>query len=125
MEYRSINRTELNQKMANTAIDNSHPMAGLALVNVLGEDAFERKHIPNSINIPVDEIDRFEQRFSKDKDIVLYCASAECNASPRVAEALSERGFVRVFDYEGGVSDWENGSQPVAGRAATLSRTPS
>lgn len=89
-----------------------------------GTDLAEMKD-PNSINIPVDELDRFENRFDKDKEIVVYCASTDCDASPRAAKALAERGFSNVFDYEGGIADWEKGHQPIAGQASTPGRTPS
>jgi rhodanese-related sulfurtransferase len=91
----------------------------------LSSDQFDQKHIPNSINIPATEMDQFEDRFGKEKDIIVYCASRDCDASPRAAEALSERGFSHVFDYEGGMADWENGNQPMAGKAALANRTPS
>ena len=123
MQYQTIDRAKLQQKMASHVLDNKDPASGLALVNVLDATQFERKHIPRSINIPVDELDQFEERFAKEKDIIVYCASSDCDASPRAAKALSERGFTKVFDYEGGVADWEEGHLPMAGSAATLSRT--
>ncbi len=125
MQYQSINRQQLERMMADERVDNGDSKEGVALVNVLGGDMFEMKHIPHSINIPVDEIDRFEKRFDKDKDIVVYCASKDCDASPRAAEALSERGFSNVYDYEGGVADWEQARQPLAGRMATPGEVPS
>lgn len=125
MQYQTIDRNELKRMMARQLLDNGDPEEGMALVNVLDADMHEQKHIPNSINIPVDELDRFEKRFSRAKDIVVYCASEDCDASPRAARALSEKGFVRVFDYEGGIEDWEKGNQPIAGRQATPGDVPS
>jgi len=45
----------------------------------------------------------------------LRIASPECSASNEAAEELSQRGFEHVFDYEGGLSDWKQGDQPVEG----------
>jgi rhodanese-related sulfurtransferase len=125
MDFQTIDRTELERKLSSYRVDNRDRETGLALVNVLEPEMFDEKHIPNYVNIPGDNVDQFEQRFSKDKNIVVYCASKECDASPRAAQALAERGFRHVFDYEGGVADWEKGSQPLAGRAATANSTPS
>lgn len=114
----TITRQELKRRLAKEFPNNQDDRNGYALVNVLGAEAFEREHIPNSINIPLADIDRFEQRFSKDKDIIVYCASLSCDASPKAATALEEKGFQSIFDYSGGLSDWKEAGNGVAGSAA-------
>lgn len=125
MQYDTIDRSALMSIVTGESIDNADRGQGVALVNVLEHDRFERKHIPNSINIPLSEIDEFDARFDKSKAIVVYCASASCDASPRAAALLSERGFRHVSDYEGGVADWEAARQPLAGIDSTPSEVPS
>lgn len=91
------------------------------LINVLGEEAFEKKHIPGSVNIPVDDDfeDKIKQRYpDKDTKIVVYCASFECKASPKAAEKLDEMGYTDVYDYEGGVKDWEEAGYLLKGPQA-------
>ena len=117
MHFESIDRKRLNQKLSSHVLDNLDPESGLALVNVLTPDVFDEKHIPNSVNIPLSEIDQFERRFSKDKDIIVYCASSDCDASRRAASALRQRGFSHVAAYEGGIADWEQAHQPIEGRS--------
>jgi rhodanese-related sulfurtransferase len=124
-QYSTVDGNEISRRISRDEIDNRDPAMGTALVNVLGHEAFEQKHIPNSINIPVDELDQFEQRFRKDKDIIVYCASAECDASVKAAEALSARGFRNVSDYVGGIAEWAKQKQPLAGRSSTPSGIPS
>lgn len=80
------------------------------LINVLGEEDFERAHIPGSRNVPVDR-DDFERQIermagSKDETIVVYCASHDCEASPKAARKLDEAGFREVYDFEGGIKSW-------------------
>ncbi len=80
------------------------------LINVLSPDSFKEKHIRTSINIPLEK-DNFEDLVqlvsaSKDRKVVVYCASFECNASPKAAERLEKAGFTQVYDYEGGTKDW-------------------
>ena len=111
--YTSIDRLALTKMIARSKPDNLDRKEGFALVNVLGPEAFAKEHIPWSINIPRGKEDEFEARFEKQKEIVVYCASPECQASPSVARALAERGFTAVRDYEGGLKDWKAGGQPA------------
>ncbi|MBD3310281.1 rhodanese-like domain-containing protein [Candidatus Woesearchaeota archaeon] len=88
------------------------------LIDVLSKDAFEKKRIPGSVNIPVDE--DFEEKIKekypdKDTKIVVYCASFECHSSPKAAEKLDEMGYTEVYDYEGGIRDWEEAGYPLEG----------
>jgi rhodanese-related sulfurtransferase len=80
------------------------------LVNVLAPQAFNEQHIQASINIPLGQ-ENFTKQVesvagSKDRDVVVYCASFDCNASPKAAKKLEEAGFRNVYDYEGGTADW-------------------
>lgn len=80
------------------------------LINVLSRDAFNKRHIRTSVNIPVSS-DDFEDRVesiagSKDRKIVVYCANFDCDASPKAASKLEAAGFDEVYDYEGGTEDW-------------------
>jgi rhodanese-related sulfurtransferase len=113
---RTIERSELLRRLTDEPPANEDAKEGYALVNVLAPEAFAREHIPNSINIPKGNEDEFERRFDRDKPIIVYCASPDCDASPTVAKRLIALGFREVFDYEGGMSDWKQGGNPVAGK---------
>ena len=114
----TVNQAELSQRMAEARPDNTDPNEGYALINVLKPEMFEKEHIPASINIPEGNEGQIEQLFSKDKEIVLYCASDKCDASPKVAKRLAEKGFTKVYDYEAGMQDWkENGGAVASGSA--------
>ena len=80
------------------------------LINVLGPDAFNEKHIRTSVNIPQEREDFPEMvktvAGNKDRKVVVYCASHDCPASPKAAEKLENAGFTNVYDYEGGTKDW-------------------
>jgi len=106
-DYATIEREQLQKKLETSSPDNENATRGFALVNVLGRDAFEEEHIPGSINIPKGREDEFEKRFDHGKEIIVYCASPSCDASPKVAAELVRRGFGRVVDYEAGMSEWK------------------
>lgn len=115
-DFDVISREMLQQYTDREPPDNMSASGGYALVNVLGEEAFRKEHIPASINIPKGQEDEFERRFARDKHIIVYCASPECDASPKVAGELASRGFENVHDYEGGMKDWKaSGAQVASG----------
>lgn len=88
------------------------------VINVLPPEHFREHHIPDSMNIPVQDDDFVEQvesaASSKDQKIVVYCANTECDASPKAARKLEDAGFTNICDYEGGMEEWEQADQPVA-----------
>lgn len=99
----SLTRAELKDM-------NEREHEDFVLINVLPRDEFLKQHIRTSVNIPVTE-DNFTELVekvagSKDRKIVVYCASFDCDASPKAAKMLEEAGFTQVFDYEGGAKDW-------------------
>lgn len=80
------------------------------LINVLPQKAFNESHIRTSVNVPHERDDFTEMVEAiagrKDRKIVVYCASFDCDASPKAAKKLEAAGFTKVFDYEGGTKDW-------------------
>lgn len=99
----SISREELE-------IMNDSSEKDFVLINVLPQDAFNKSHIRTSINIPHDD-PQFEETVAKvagnkDRNVVVYCASFDCDASPKAAGKLDRAGFSKVYDYEGGTKDW-------------------
>ena len=83
------------------------------LVMVLGELAFQGKHIPGSINIhdPMDLLGRLD----KEDEIVVYCSDKLCPASIMAYHLLADQGYEHVRRYAGGLSDWEEAGYPLEG----------
>lgn len=84
--------------------------ADFLLINVLNLDAFNQQHIRTSISIPL-ETENFSKLVDivaghKNRKIVVYCASFDCDASTKAAQILEEDGFKDVWDYEGGTKEW-------------------
>jgi rhodanese-related sulfurtransferase len=116
--YAKIDGEELARKLERTAPNNEHRREGFALVNVLERTQFERARIPGSANIPHGEEDSFEKRFDKEKEIIVYCASPQCDASEKAARELARRGFRRVVEYEAGLRGWQESGHAVVGSGA-------
>lgn len=92
----------------------------VAVINVLDADHYEREHIPDTRNIPLaddDFVSRVEHAIGdRARPVVVYCASHECDASPRAAVKLEKAGFTNVIDYAGGMKAWREAGLPVEGR---------
>jgi rhodanese-related sulfurtransferase len=97
-----ISREELRGKLDNNA--------SVALIEVLGPDQYEQGHLPGAMNVPIgDQFDEAIQQAVPDKDqeVVVYCASQECQASPKAARRMDGLGYQHVHDYEAGKADWK------------------
>lgn len=89
---------------------------GAVLVDVLNQDQYNDYHLPEAINIPLD--DEFEQRIQqelpdKQKPVVVYCLDERCDASPKAAERMESVGYQFVYDYEQGKADWKQAGLPT------------
>jgi rhodanese-related sulfurtransferase len=97
-------------------LESEHPPV---VINTLPKEAHEAKHIPGSINVPTDDMDQVETLVpNKDEQIVVYCANADCTASPTAAQALEEMGYTNVLDFEDGYAGWRQAGYPLVGEDA-------
>ena len=92
------------------------------LINVLSDKQFRAKHLPDSYNVPVG-LDNFPQVVEtkaggKNKPIVVYCASPECDASEQAAQKLEDAGFANVYDFVGGIKEWVEKGNALEGERA-------
>jgi rhodanese-related sulfurtransferase len=82
----------------------------VVLLDVRTKDEFDGKgkpHFPslkNAINIPVQELEtRIEELAQyKNKTVLVYCSHS--HRSPRASHMLTQSGFTKVFNMEGGMS---------------------
>lgn len=71
--------------------------AGAKLVDVRTPEEFEAGHLPNAVNVPVDELtSRLGAIGPKDEPVVVYCRSG--SRSARAKQLLLDAGFSRVLD---------------------------
>ena len=89
------------------------------LINALPTAAHRAKHIPGSINVPVDDLDLIETIVpNKDDAIVVYCANSSCTASVKAIKKLHDMGYTNVRDFEGGYAAWRRAGHPLVGENA-------
>lgn len=78
----------------------------MILINVLNEETYIDCHITGSINIPLSRFVESVASWDKDKEIIVYCASNNCNASDQAYQILVDMGFAHVACYQGGMREW-------------------
>lgn len=85
------------------------------LVEVLPKESYEEGHLPQAINLSLNEIENLASKAFPDKEelIVVYCASFTCTASTVAARKLHKFGYKNVFDYKGGKKDWQKAGLPL------------
>ena len=57
-------------------------------------------------------------KLEQGKPVVPYCAGKTCNASRRAGEILESHGM-KVYVYEGGISEWRDSGYPMEGEKYT------
>ena len=80
------------------------------LVDVLGTQSFKWKHIPTSKDIDVDELEERapKELADKNEEIIVYCASKTCQASPNAAKKLKKMGYTNIVHFEEGLAGWQD-----------------
>ncbi len=78
---------------------------GIVLLDVRTQEEYDEKHIPNSLLIPVDVIEKEapEKLHDKNAAIFVYCRSGR--RSVTASEALVKMGYTKVYNL-GGINDW-------------------
>jgi len=109
--FKNITREEL-KKWADEKKD-------FALIDVLSQGSYKGRHLPGAKNAAVSETDFLEKVEklvpAKETVVVVYCASFTCQSSPRAASLLSEAGYTNVYDFKGGLADWQDAGYPFEG----------
>ncbi|BBP77480.1 rhodanese-like domain-containing protein [Pseudomonas gingeri NCPPB 3146 = LMG 5327] len=92
------------------------------LVDVRGEAAFARGHVPGAINIPHRLMTAgFLAHYPKGTLFVVYCAGPHCNGAQRAALKLAALEY-SVKEMIGGLTGWLDEGFALAGEAPAQPR---
>ncbi len=75
---------------------------GVIILDVRTVDEFNREHIPNAINIPLDDVTSVE--FDKNTPIIVYCQTGI--RSKEAISKLVEMGYTNLYELDGGLLNW-------------------
>ncbi len=87
------------------------------LVDVRPLRYYQAGHIPGAIHMPLNHMRSLDPRLTGNKTIVVYAAGWNDPLSTAGVKRLISLGYYDVFDYKGGVRDWQD-----AGRVLTTGR---
>ncbi len=89
----------------------------LLLIDVLPPEYFAEKHIEGAVNAPVYELAFLEyiQKLTSDKQktIVVYNERPHSLAAADAAMKLAKAGYKDVYEFPGGLSQWEAAGYPL------------
>lgn len=107
-------QTEIREITTDALVQKRQQGEAFILVDVLSHDHFAHVHLPGAVNVPVNVLrDLAPLLFGPNDEIVVYCASFECTASPTAVKILQQLGFTNVIDYAGGIKDWIEHDLPL------------
>ena len=77
------------------------------LVEVLPASAYKKEHLPQAVNIPLQNLNaETTKALRKDVAVIVYCQDYQCDLSARAAWRLESMGFQEVYRYTAGKADW-------------------
>ena len=83
------------------------------LIDVRTPEEFAAGHLPNAINININDA-TFETKMSsldKSKPVLVYCKSG--GRSGRACGIVKELGFTNITDLDGGITSWKANDKPI------------
>ena len=85
-------------------------------VDVRGENAYQTSHLPGAINIPMEHLDKRQDRLQRfrERTIIVYCDNGQ--RTLRAVNALKAQGWTDVHQLKGGLNAWREASMPTEGR---------
>ena len=84
----------------------SNDRKDFVLLDVRGEQAYQKGHIAGSINLPYSQINEQKlQQYPQDTLFVVYCAGPHCNATEKAAVKLATLNRP-VKKMIGGITGW-------------------
>ena len=81
------------------------------LLDVRQQGEWRAGHAPAAIHIPLGELKQRMDEVSKDKPVIVICASG--NRSSMAATALGNTGHNEVYNFSGGMGAWGGAGLPV------------
>jgi len=93
------------------------------LVEVLPASEYKKEHLPQAINIPLENLTSEATKvLRKDVAVIVYCADFQCDLSARAAWRLESMGFQEVYRYTPGKADWLAAGWETEGTQAKKAR---
>lgn len=85
----------------------------IVLLDVRPEEEYRAGHLPEAINLPLEQLETMVEELPRDREIVAYCRGPYCVLSHEVARRLRQLGY-QVRCFEEGYPEWKAAGLPVS-----------
>ena len=75
---------------------------GATIIDVRTVEEFNREHIPNAVNIPLDGIEKIG--YDKNDVLIIYCQTGI--RSKEAVQKLANLGYTSLYNLDGGLLNW-------------------
>lgn len=87
----------------------------VTVVDLRTPEIYAKGHIPGSVNISIEELERDRSALSKDKTTIVLCYNITCHLATKAALLLAKKGYP-VKELVGGFNDYQAANLPVEGK---------
>ena len=84
----------------------------VTVLDVRPPEEYAAGHLPDAVNVPLDELEQWLDRLEPDDDVVAYCRGPHCILAFDAVERLRQRG-IRARRLDGGLPEWRQRGLPV------------
>lgn len=78
----------------------------IRILDVNTAEVYHDAHIPGSVHVELDDIEKVSEHWNKKTPLILYCSDYTCRTSHIAAKKLKTLGFEDVSVYPGGINEW-------------------
>ena len=86
---------------------------GALVIDVRKPDEFEKGHIVNARNVPLERVEKDDDAVKKQKNKILLAVCADGSSSGRAAGHLRKAGYENAFSLKGGLAGWRADNLPL------------
>lgn len=86
------------------------------VVDVRSNDDFNKGHIINAINIPLERLEQDSKKLAKykEKPVIIYCRTGQ--TSQKACKHLEKENFNFIHNLRGGLMTWERDNLPLSSK---------
>ncbi len=84
----------------------------VTVLDVRPPEEYAAGHLPDAVNVPLDELEQWLDRLEPDDEVVAYCRGPHCILAFDAVERLRQRG-IRARRLDGGLPEWRQQGLPV------------
>jgi rhodanese-related sulfurtransferase len=86
---------------------------GALVIDVRKPEEFEKGHIVNARNVPLERVQQDDNAIAKQKSKILLAVCADGATAGRAAGHLRKTGYEHAFSLKGGIAGWRADNLPL------------